>query len=252
MASTLQVLTQCEVTVHMIIGEQNYLAKTRQTVVLPRAELTVYCCHDICFAAWVCENESESMINAYQYYSSASESGLLSRDLKFVFAPNTHRAKTAHGHGPMGNVIWLKSLLVKWLEQATQWHEMYCHDHVLSGGHEFECWSGRTWGALYFCPKLYLIQKYNSYNVACYVHILSMCDIDKIQPDSLISISVFAVTPYMPTLYNSDLWLIVESHWLRNCCCWYRVNTFVKLLHRGPGFKSWVVVISWSKTSYIN
>ena len=27
-----------------------------------------------------------------------------------------------------------------------------------SGGHEFEPWLGRTWGALYFCPKSYLNQ----------------------------------------------------------------------------------------------
>ena len=33
-----------------------------------------------------------------------------------------------------------KSLMAKWLEQAS-W----------SGGHEFEPWSGRTWGAYYFC-----------------------------------------------------------------------------------------------------
>ena len=28
-----------------------------------------------------------------------------------------------------------------------------------SGGHESEPWSGRTWGAWYFCPKQYLNQK---------------------------------------------------------------------------------------------
>ena len=32
-----------------------------------------------------------------------------------------------------------------------------------SGGHEFEPWSGRTWDAWYFCPKLYLNQKYPSF-----------------------------------------------------------------------------------------
>ena len=30
-----------------------------------------------------------------------------------------------------------------------------------SGGHEFEPWSGRTWGAWYFCRKSYLNQIYN-------------------------------------------------------------------------------------------
>ena len=35
-----------------------------------------------------------------------------------------------------------------------------------SGGHEFEPRSGRTWGAWYFCPKLYLNQ--NSYQVPIY------------------------------------------------------------------------------------
>ena len=29
-----------------------------------------------------------------------------------------------------------------------------------SGGHEFEPWSGRTWGTLYFCPKSYSNQTY--------------------------------------------------------------------------------------------
>ena len=30
-----------------------------------------------------------------------------------------------------------------------------------SGGHEFEPWLGRTWGAWYFCPKSYLNQGYS-------------------------------------------------------------------------------------------
>ena len=40
----------------------------------------------------------------------------------------------------MNNLTW-KSLMAQWLEQASQWHEMYCHDL------EFEPQSGHTWGA---------------------------------------------------------------------------------------------------------
>ena len=39
--------------------------------------------------------------------------------------------------------------MAEWLEQVSQWHEMYCHDLEP----EFEPQSGRTWGAqyAYFC-----------------------------------------------------------------------------------------------------
>ena len=37
-----------------------------------------------------------------------------------------------------------KQLMAEWLELASQWHEMYCHVCVMSVGHEFEPWSGRT------------------------------------------------------------------------------------------------------------
>ena len=57
-----------------------------------------------------------------------------------------------------------KSLMAKWLEQASQRHRMYCHDLEV---HEFESRSGRTWAAKYFCSKSYLNQKYSS-RVVCH------------------------------------------------------------------------------------
>ena len=45
-----------------------------------------------------------------------------------------------------------------------------------SGGHEFESRSGQTWGAWYFCPKSYLIQKYL---LVCLPVCLSMCDLSE-------------------------------------------------------------------------
>ena len=47
--------------------------------------------------------------------------------------------------------------MAKWLEQASQWHELYSHDL----DHKFEARSDRTWGAWYFCPKSYMNLKYN-------------------------------------------------------------------------------------------
>ena len=46
--------------------------------------------------------------------------------------------------------------MAEWLEQVSQWHEMCCRDL----GHEFQPWSGRTLGAMYFCSKLYLNRKF--------------------------------------------------------------------------------------------
>ena len=43
------------------------------------------------------------------------------------------------------NQTYKKSLMAKWLEQASQGHEMYILSW--SGGHEFEPWSGQIWGA---------------------------------------------------------------------------------------------------------
>ena len=43
---------------------------------------------------------------------------------------------------------------------ASQWHVMWWNVLSWSGGHEFKPKSGWTWGAWYFCLKLYLNQKY--------------------------------------------------------------------------------------------
>ena len=53
---------------------------------------------------------------------------------------------------------WRKSLMAKWLEQASQWHEMYCYDlEVMSSN------PGRVEVGVHSISvlKSYLIQKYN-------------------------------------------------------------------------------------------
>ena len=54
-------------------------------------------------------------------------------------------------------ISFQKSLMAEWLEQASQWHEMYRHDQEVISSNPSR---GRTWGALYFCPKSYLNQNY--------------------------------------------------------------------------------------------
>ena len=44
--------------------------------------------------------------------------------------------------------------MAEWLEQAFQWHEMYCHDLEVTSST-----LGQTWGAYYICPKSHLNQK---------------------------------------------------------------------------------------------
>ena len=50
--------------------------------------------------------------------------------------------------------------MAQWLRRASQGREMCC---PWSGGHECEPRSGRSWGALYFCPKWYLNQEKERY-----------------------------------------------------------------------------------------
>ena len=46
--------------------------------------------------------------------------------------------------------------MAKWLEQASQWHEMYCHDLGVMSSNPGRVELGGAW---YFCPKLYLNKK---------------------------------------------------------------------------------------------
>ena len=48
-------------------------------------------------------------------------------------------------------------LMTEWLEQASQWHEMYCDDLGVMSSNPCRV---KTWGPWYFCPKSHLNQTY--------------------------------------------------------------------------------------------
>ena len=52
---------------------------------------------------------------------------------------------------------WQKSLMAKWLEQESQWHEMYCHDLEVMSSNPSQVELGvRSTSKSYLIQKFYL------------------------------------------------------------------------------------------------
>ena len=63
-------------------------------------------------------------------------------------SPNiAHSASESHSSRLLVFITALKSRMAEWLEWASYWHEMCCHDLEVMGSNP----RGWTWGALCFC-----------------------------------------------------------------------------------------------------
>ena len=138
----------------------------------------------------------------------------------------------------MGIRVFWKSLMVKWLEQASQWNVLSWNVLSWSGGHEFEPRSGQTWGAWYFCPTLYLNQ--NIY-FSCTLGITQM-------------VKCSASLEHLQTYKNVQVWFIYIC---LQRCFWIASHIgmmaiFMSLEVKGESCWPWTMLTLLKTSNYIH